>query len=110
NVGERRHPAGSDHGAGRALTHPMKQFEVGALEHAIPVDIGDHIASASLSVQTFEGLPEVTALLRPSARCQRASANIKPDGDPVAILGNGRGGPLRILQRCGTEVDPATAV
>ena len=61
-------------------------------------------------VETLEGLPEVTALFRPATRRKRGAANIKTDGDPVAILGNGRSGPLRVLQRCRAEVDATAAV
>ena len=87
----------------------LQQLKIGALEHAVLVDVGDDVASASLAVETLEGLPEVTALLRPAARRKRGAANIETDGDPVAILGNGRSGPLRVLQCCRAEVDPAAA-
>src|SRR5664280_754318 len=109
DISQGRHSAGGDHGTVGALPHLAEQLKVGTLKHSVLVDVGHHVAGASLSVKTLEGFPEVTARLRPAARCQGRATNVKPDGNPVAVLGNGRGGPVRILQRCRAEVHSAAA-
>ena len=86
-----------------------EQIEVGALEHAVLVDVGDDVAGAALAVEALEGLPQVAAVLGPAARRERGAADVEPDGDPVAVLGDGPRRPLRVLQRGRAEVDAAAA-
>ena len=86
-----------------------QQVEVGALEHAVLVDVGDDVAGAALAVEPGQHLVEVAALAGPAARGQRAAADVEADRDPVAVLGDRRGAPLRLLERGGADVDPAAA-
>jgi hypothetical protein len=85
----------------------LQELEIGTLEHAVLVDIGDHVAGAAFAVEAFQGLPEVTALLRPTSGSQGGAANVKTDGDPVAMLRDRRSGPFGVLESSRAQVDPA---
>ena len=102
-------PPGGDDRAVGAGAHVAQQGEVGALEHAVLGDVGDDVAGAPLGVEAGQGLPEVTALAGPAAGGERRAAHVEADRHPVAVLGDGPGGPLRVLERGGAEVDPAAA-
>ena len=40
---------------------------------------------------------------------QGATTHVETDRDPVAVLGDDTGAPLRLLERCGADVDPPAA-
>ena len=81
--------------------------EVRALEHAVLGDVGDDVAGAALGVEPRQRLPQVAALAGPAAGGQRGAAHVEADGHPVAVLGDGPGRPLGVLERGRAEVDPA---
>ena len=83
--------------------------EVRALEHAVLGDVGDDVARAALGVEAGERLPQVAALPGPAPGGEGGAAHVEADGHPVAVLGDGAGGPLGVLERGGAEVDPAAA-
>ena len=65
-----------------------QQLEVRALEHAVLVDVGDDVAGAALGVEPGQHVVEVAALAGPAARGERPAADVEPDRDPVAVLGD----------------------
>jgi hypothetical protein len=85
----------------------LQELEIGTFEHAVLVDIGDHVAGAAFAVEALQSLPEVATLLRPTAGSQGGAPNVKADGDPVAMLRDGRGGPFGVLESSSAQVDPA---
>ena len=66
-VVERGDAAGRDDRTVGARADVTEQVEVGALEHAVLVDVGDDVAGAALAVEPREHLPEVAALAGPAA-------------------------------------------
>src|SRR5262249_28022621 len=108
------YPTGGDDGRFGAGTHVAQQPQVRPTHHAVLADIGDDIAPATLGVESPQDLPQLTALGGPATRGQQLIAvavdpDIEPDRDPLAMLGDRPGAPLRILQRRGAEVDPGAA-
>ena len=67
-----------------------EQVEVGALQHAVLVHVGDDVAGAALGVEPGEHLVQVAAVAGPAARRQRPAAHVEADRDPVAVLGDRR--------------------
>ena len=76
---------------------------------AVLGDVGDDVARAAVAVQAGEHLEQLAALLGPAAGGQRGAAHVEADRDPVAVLGDRPGAPLRVLQRGGADVDPRAA-
>ncbi len=87
----------------------LQQLDVRALEHAVLVHVGDDVAGAALGVEPGEHVVEVATLARPAAGRQRPAAYVEPDGDPVAVLADDAGAPLRLLEGRGADVDPPAA-
>ena len=79
-----------------------QQLEVGALEHAVLVDVGDDVARAALVVETVEHLVEVAAVPGPAPRGERLPAHVEADRDPVAVRGDdaARTTPASRARRC----------
>ena len=109
DVVQRAHAAGGDDRPRRRGADLAQQVEVGTAQRAVLGDVGDHVPGAALGVQPGEGLVELAALLGPAAGGQPGAADVEADGDPVAVLGDRPGAPLRRLQRGGAEVHPAAA-
>ena len=86
-----------------------EQLEVRALEHAVLVDVGDDVARAALGVEPGQHVVQVAAVAGPAAGRQRPTAYVEPDRDPVAVLGDGPGAPLGLLERGGADVDAPAA-
>ena len=101
-------PGRHDRAVGLARTR-AQQVEVGALEHAVLVDVGDHVAGAALGVEARQHVVEVATVAGPAAGGQRAPAYVEPDRDPVTVGGDRGGTPLGLLERGGADVDPAAA-
>ena len=78
-------PRGDDRAVGGGAD-VAQQLEVGALEHAVLVHVGDDVARAALGVEPGQHVVEVAALAGPAAGGQGAAADVEPDGDPVAVL------------------------
>ena len=76
-VGELGDAAGRDDRAVGRRAHVAQQVEVRALEHAVLVDVGDHVAGAALGVEPREHVVEVAAVAGPAARGQRAAADVE---------------------------------
>src|SRR5690606_16222284 len=93
----------------RARAHVPQQVEVGALEGAVLVDVGDDVAGAARGLQALQGLVQVAALTGPAARGQGGAAHVQADGDPVAVLGDDPGAPVGVLQCGGADVDAAAS-
>ena len=107
-VGELGDPAGGHDRPVGLGAHVAEQVEVRALEHAVLVDVGDDVASTPLGVEAGEDVVQVAAVAGPAAGCQRPPAYVEPDGDAVAVRGDGLGAPLRLLEGGRADVHPAT--
>ena len=94
-------PRGDDRAVGGGAD-VAQQLEVGALEHAVLVDVGDDVAGAALGVEPGQHVVEVAALAGPAAGGERAAADVEADGDPVAVRRDGarRTTPAARARRC----------
>ena len=81
----------------------------GPVQRAVPGDVGDHEAGTAVRVEPGEGLPEVSALLRPSPGREPVPPHVEPDRDLLAELADHGPDPLRPFQRGGADVDAGAA-
>ena len=86
-----------------------EQVEVGPLQHAVLVDVGDDVAGTALGVEPGQHVVEVAALAGPAARGQRPAAHVEAHGHPVAVRRDRGRAPLRLLERRRADVDPPAA-
>src|SRR5699024_390454 len=100
------HPAAGHDGLVGVLAHSTQQLQVGALEHAVLVDVGDHVAGAPLTLQALQGFQQVTALAGPTTCGQGRATHVQTDGDPVTVFGDDLGAPFGVFQCGRTDVDP----
>src|SRR5690606_6899777 len=103
------HPAAGDHRRVGPAADVAEQVEVGAGQHAVGGDVGDHVPGAAGLVQPVQRLVPVAALTGPAAGGQPGAADVQADRDPVAVGGDDLGAPVRALECRGADVDPGTA-
>jgi hypothetical protein len=108
-VVQRRHAAAGDHRPVGRRAHRLQQLDVGPGEGAVAVDVGDDVSGAAVGVEAGERLEQLAAVLGPAAGGERRAADVEPDGDPVAHPGDRRAHPVRVLERCGAEIDAGAA-
>src|SRR5699024_10471731 len=104
------HPAAGHDGLVGVLAHSTQQLQVGALEHAVLVDVGDHVAGAPLTLQALQGFQQVTALAGPTTCGQGRATHVQTDGDPVTVFGDDLGAPFGVFQCGRTDVYPGASV
>src|SRR5699024_7728590 len=103
------HPAAGHDGLVGVLAHGTQQLQVGALEHAVLVDVGDHVAGAPLALQALQGFQQVTALAGPPACGQGRATHVQTDGDPVTVFGDDLGAPFGVFQCGRADVAPGAS-
>ena len=108
-VGQAGHSPAGDHRRGRTRADVTEQGQVGAAQRAVLEHVGDHVPGAALAVQPVERLVQVPALGRPAAGGQPGAPHVEADRDPLAVPGDNRTHPVRVLQRRGADVDPGAA-
>jgi hypothetical protein len=108
-VGELGDATGGDDRAVGGGADVAEQLQVGPLEHAVLVHVGHDVPRTTLVVEAGEDLVEITALPGPAPSRQRASSDVEADRDPVSVLGDRLGTPLRVLEGSGADVDPSAA-
>ena len=106
DVIEAGHATRGDDGLVRAVGNLAKEREVRTLQCPVLCDVGEHVSRTPGFVEAVEHLPEVTALFRPAAGGERRAADVKADGDRLAILGDDVSSPLGVLERRRSQVDP----
>src|SRR6202048_4476692 len=107
---EAEYTAGGDHGGVGALADRAQQVEIGSGQRTVLGDIGHDEPRTPFAVKAFQYFPQVAAVGLPAATTQPMIAvddlDVQPDSDLVAVLGDHRSAPPRILQRRSPEVDP----
>ena len=108
-VGQAGHAAAGHHGPAGPGADVTQQVQVRAAQGAVLGDVGDHVAGAAVGVQPVQRLVQVPALGRPAPGGQPGPADVQSHGDPIAVPGDHRTHPVRVLQGRGADVDPGAA-
>ena len=95
---------------GRSVARRLaQQVQVRALQHAVLVDVGDHVARATLRVEPGQHLVQVAALTGPAAGGQRSGRARRARRPPGRRGRDGRAHQTGVLERGGADVDAAAA-
>ncbi len=93
----------------RELADGLEQLDVGAGQHAVGVDVGDHEARAAGIREEVEGLLPGATLLRPATSSEVVAPHVQTDGDPIPVVGNHAFTPVGLFQGGRANVDASAA-
>ena len=108
-VGQAGHSTAGHHGRGGTGADVPEQVQVGSAQRAVLEHVGDDVPGAALGVEPVQRLVQVAALGGPATGGQPGTPDVQPDRDPLAVPGDDRAHPVRVLQRRGADVDPGAA-